>query len=235
MKTQSRLLVAVAAIAVIAIGAGAARSVAMQNPTEEAKRIQKSIDSLRSLTAAPDDGIPKHLLQRAEAIIVIPDLIKGGFVVGGSHGKGIVSVRNEGEWSAPAFVKMTGGSIGWQIGVQSVDLVLLVMNREGVNDLLSNKFKIGGNLALTAGPVGRAAEASTDAKFSSQLLAYSRAKGLFAGATLEGAGMPADDDDNADLYGARASLRDITSGGRAPIADTAVVAAWKDLLRKIAG
>ena len=130
---------------------------------------------------------------------------------------------------------MTGGSIGWQIGVQSVDLVLLVMNKQGVDDLMSNKFKLGGNLSLTAGPVGRAAEASTDAKFSSQILAYSRAKGLFAGATLEGAGMPADEDDNADLYGGEASLRDITSGRRTPIADTAAVAAWKDAMKRIAG
>lgn len=234
MKTQSRLLV-VACAAALVLGAGSAGSAHTQNPSEEAKRIQKSIDSLRSLTAAPDDGIPKHLLQRAEAIIVIPDLLKGGFVIGGSHGKGVVSVRNGSEWSAPAFVKMTGGSIGWQIGVQSVDLVLLVMNKEGVNDLLSNKFKIGGNLSLTAGPVGRAAEASTDAKFSSQILAYSRAKGLFAGATLEGSGMPADDDDNADLYGAEASLREITSGRRTPIVDAAAVTAWKDALKRIAG
>ena len=166
---------------------------------------------------------------------MIPDLLKGGFVVGGSHGKGVISVRNGTEWSAPAFVQMTGGSIGWQIGVQSVDLVLLVMNRQGVDDLLNNKFKIGGNLSLAAGPVGRAAEASTDAKFSSQILAYSRAKGLFAGATLEGAGMPADEDDNADLYGAEASLREITSGRRTPITDTAAVTAWKDAIKRIAG
>ena len=234
MKTQPRLLVAACA-ALLVLGAGSSGSADTQNGTEEAKRIQKSIDTLQKLTAAPDDGIPKHLLQRAEAIIVIPDLLKGGFVVGGSHGKGVISVRNGTEWSAPAFVQMTGGSIGWQIGVQSVDLVLLVMNRQGVDDLLNNKFKIGGNLSLAAGPVGRAAEASTDAKFSSQILAYSRAKGLFAGATLEGAGMPADEDDNADLYGAEASLREITSGRRTPITDTAAVTAWKDAIKRIAG
>jgi lipid-binding SYLF domain-containing protein len=234
MKKQSRVVVWGCA-ALLALAVGTTGSAQSQSLAEESKRIQKSIDVLQALTAAPDDGIPKHLLQRAEAIIVIPDLLKGGFVVGGSHGKGVVSVRNGSEWSAPAFVKMTGGSIGWQIGVQSVDLVLLVMNRQGVEDLLSNKFKIGGNLSLAAGPVGRAAEASTDAKFSSQILAYSRAKGLFAGATLEGAGMPADDDDNADLYGGEPSLRDIVLGSRAGTNVPPPVAAWKDAIKKIAG
>jgi lipid-binding SYLF domain-containing protein len=233
IKIQSRLLV-VGCAALLAMMAGTTGTAQTRNATEESKRIHKSVDVLQALTAAPDDGIPKHLLQRAEAIIVIPDLLKGGFVVGASHGKGIVSVRHGSEWSAPAFVKMTGGSIGWQIGAQSVDLVLLVMNRQGVDDLLSNKFKIGGNLSLAAGPVGRAAEASTDAKFSSQILAYSRAKGLFAGATLEGSGMPADDDDNADLYGGEASLRDIVSGARTS-SDSATVMVWKNAIKRIAG
>jgi lipid-binding SYLF domain-containing protein len=215
---------------------GRAQDVPTRDVTEETERIQKSIDVLQALTDGADDDIPKYLLQRAEAIVVIPNLVKGGFVIGAKHGKGIISTRDAatGNWSAPAFMNMTGGSIGWQIGLESVDLVLLVMNKEGVSELLEDKFTIGGNLAVTAGPVGREAAAATNAQFSSQILAYSRSKGLFAGATLEGAALRAEDDDNEDLYGLELTVRDIVNGRRMPTALPPIVSTWQATMKRIA-
>jgi lipid-binding SYLF domain-containing protein len=182
--------------------------------SDEVQRIHDSIEVLNELTATPDNNIPAYLLERAEAIVIIPSLVKGGFIVGAKHGKGVVSVRDraKGTWSAPAFVNMTGGSIGWQIGAESVDLVLLVMNKEGVNQLFEDRFTLGGSVSLTAGPVGRSADANTNAQLNAQILAYSRAKGLFAGASLEGAALHEDDDANEDFYGEECDLREITSG-----------------------
>jgi SH3 domain-containing YSC84-like protein 1 len=183
--------------------------------TEGAERIHDSLKVLTELTATPDNAIPKNLLERAEAIVVIPSLVKGGFIIGAKHGKGIVSVRDRStnSWSAPAFVDMTGGSIGWQIGVESVDLVLLVMNKDGVSQLLDDRFTVGGSLGVTAGPVGRSAEAATNPGLDAGILAYSRSKGLFAGATLEGASLRADESDNKEFYGKASTLREITSPG----------------------
>ncbi len=145
---------------------------------------------------------------------MIPSLVKGGFIVGAQHGRGIMSVRDRetNKWSAPGFVALTGGSIGWQIGVQAVDLVLLVMNREGVKDLLDNEFKLGANASVAAGPVGRQGEASTDASLSAQILAYSRAKGLFAGLALEGASLRIDRDAIERLYGRSISKDEMVRG-----------------------
>ena len=206
---------------------------ARQERSEEAEVITESMEVLRELTATPDKGIPNHLLQRAEAIIVIPSLVKGGFIIGGKHGKGIVSVRDRStrQWTAPAIAKLTGGSIGWQIGVEKVDLVMLVMNRDGVEELLEDKFTIGGSASLTAGPVGRSADAATNAQMSSKILAYSRAQGLFAGASLEGAGLHADDDDNAELYGEAVRLRDVLNG---KVSTTPKIAeTWKDFISRV--
>src|SRR5690349_4741443 len=145
---------------------------------DQLDRIQDSIHVLRDLTQQADVRIPQYLLERAEAIVVIPDMIRGGFIVGAKHGKGLVSVRDRAanRWSQPGFVKITGGSVGWQIGAESVDLVLLVMNDNGVRKLLDNKFTLGGELAATAGPIGRNANVATDVSLESQILAYSRAK-----------------------------------------------------------
>jgi lipid-binding SYLF domain-containing protein len=182
--------------------------------SDEAQIVRDSMVVLEELTATPDVAIPQYLINRAEAIVVIPSLIKGGFIVGAEHGKGIMSRRNPDtrEWSAPAFVNMTGGSIGWQIGAQAVDVVLLVMNQQGVTDLLEDRFTLGGSLSVTAGPVGRTAEASTDAQLSSQILAYSRARGLFAGATFEGAALHVAEDDIQEFYGNDYSLEQILNG-----------------------
>jgi lipid-binding SYLF domain-containing protein len=174
-----------------------------RKPTDEIERVQNSIGVLHDLTSSPDKAIPRHLLERSEAVVVIPSLVKGGFVVGAKHGRGIISARVTAgrAWSSPAFVTMTGGTIGWQIGIESVDLVLLVMNRKGVEDLLEDRFTVGGTASLAAGPVGRSADATTDAKLSSEILAYSRASGLFAGATLDGAALHGDKDANEAFYG----------------------------------
>lgn len=233
LRRQKSLRVASHALAVallVAVPAAAGET------SDEAKRIAKSIEVLEGLTSAPDDAIPQHILDRAEAIVVIPTLVKGGFVVGAEHGKGVMSVRNRStrQWSPPGFVKMTGGSFGWQIGLQAVDLVLVVMNREGVEDLLRSEFTLGGNLSVAAGPVGRSAEAATDARMGAKILAYSRAKGLFAGATLEGSSLRSDDEANREFYGRETSAKALagsTAIGDAP----AAVGQWRAALNRIAG
>ena len=180
----------------------------------EEKRVTDSAAVLETLVRAPDNEIPQHILERAEAVVVIPSLVKGGFIVGAQHGRGVMSVRNRdtNKWSAPGFVALTGGSIGWQIGVQAVDLVLLVMNKDGVKDLLDTEFKLGANASVAAGPVGRQGEASTDISLNAQILAYSRAKGLFAGLSLEGASLRIDNDANKDFYRTTVSRDDMIRG-----------------------
>ncbi len=186
---------------------------------------------------APDDNIPQSLIDRAEAIVVIPSLVKGGFVIGAKHGRGIMSARDPETraWSLPTFVTMTGGSIGWQIGLQQVDLVLLVMNRSGVDSLLDDKFTFGGVLSATAGPVGRSAEAATDAKITSQILAYSRAQGLFAGATFEGAALHPDEDANTAFYGTAIDPRVLLTDATVDPDMPAIVAQWKTYLDSFKG
>jgi lipid-binding SYLF domain-containing protein len=203
--------------------------------SDEARRIQDSIQVLRDLTTSADNTIPHELLDRAEAIVVIPSLIKGGFIVGAKHGKGVISVRDRGSktWSAPAFVNMTGGSIGWQIGLQSIDLVLLVMNRNGLDQLLEDKFTIGGSASIAAGPVGRSADAATNAQLNAGLLAYSRAQGLFAGATLEGAALAADKDANAAFYGRALGIRQITAGPSSTTNLPAMAQTWRSAVAGI--
>ena len=207
---NARRSISIAAVAVAALLATPALR-AVQNvakPSDEAQRIEDSVKVLNALTSAPDDGIPQNLLQKSEGIVVIPTLIKGGFVIGAKHGRGVMSARNEARgWSVPAFVKMSGGSIGWQIGVESIDLVLLVMNKDGVNSLLDDRFTIGGNLSVAAGPLGRSGDAATDVKVASQILAYSKARGFFAGATFEGAALHEDEDANQAMYGPNARLK----------------------------
>jgi lipid-binding SYLF domain-containing protein len=220
--------VALAAVVAVPLTLGARNAA----PGDEIDRVQKSIDTLRKLTTAPDEGIPQRILAKADAIVVIPDLVKGGFVIGAKHGRGIMSARDSAGWSAPAFVKLTGGSIGWQIGVESVDVVFLVMNPDGVDTLLADKFTFGGNLSATAGPVGRAADAATDAKITSQILAYSHAKGLFAGATFEGAALRGDDDANQAFYGAPTTVRQVMDL-KAPIKMPTIGNTWREFVTRL--
>jgi lipid-binding SYLF domain-containing protein len=223
-----------------------------QKPDEDiddyVERIAESIETLNELTKIPADGIPRYLLERAEAVVVIPSLVRGGFIIGAKHGKGVISVRTRstaaagetsgvatgGTWSAPAFVNLTGGSIGWQIGAESVDLVLLVMNRDGVNELLEDKFTLGGNLSVAAGPVGRSADAATNVRLDAQILAYSRAKGLFAGATFEGAALHANDSANKAFYGREISLREILFAGKPFTSLPPIVTTWHQTLTSLA-
>jgi lipid-binding SYLF domain-containing protein len=234
MSANSRVLaLAVAASLLAPAGLRAQRA-----SDDETRRIQDSIQVLQSLVSAPDDRIPQRLLDGAQAIVVIPSLIKGGFVLGAKHGTGVISVRDPtaDTWSPPVFVTMTGGSIGWQIGVESIDLALLVMNRDSIDKLLQDKFTLGGNLSVAAGPVGRSGDAATDAQVSAQILAYSRAQGLFAGATFEGATIHADDSANRAFYGQTISLRNLISAaperGRT-LPEAAVT--WQQTLQRLTG
>jgi lipid-binding SYLF domain-containing protein len=206
-----------------------------QDASDEIERIQKSTEILRELTSTPDDAIPQYLLERAEAIVVIPSLVRGGFVIGAKHGKGIISVRDRANnsWSPPAFMNLTGGSIGWQIGAEAVDMVLLVMNKNGVDELLEDRFTLGGNLSVSAGPVGRSAAAATNAQVSSQILAYSRSKGLFAGATLEGAALHEDKDANKAFYGTALTARNILASRTAVTTTPAAAQMWRDTLARL--
>src|SRR6478609_2818339 len=175
-------------------------------------RLQSSVDVLHSIMAAPDNGIPEEVLSNAKCIVVVPDLIKGGFIFGGKHGRGIASCRTSGGWSAPAFVSVGGGSWGLQIGVEGVDLVMLVMNDQGFQHLLSSKFALTGEGSVAAGPIGRHASAGTDWKMNTEMLTYSRSKGVFAGLTLEGAVIEQDNDSTRAIYGRHMSFRNILSG-----------------------
>jgi len=176
------------------------------------ERLQNSIDVLQSIMATPDKGIPEEVLSNAKCILVVPDLVKGGFVFGGKHGRGIATCRTANGWSAPAFVSVGGGSWGLQIGVEKVDLVMLVMNDRGMEHLLSSKFELTGEGSVAAGPVGRHASAGTDWKMNTEVLTYSRSKGLFAGLTLEGAVVQEDDDSTKAIYGKQKGFRNILSG-----------------------
>lgn len=167
---------------------------------------------LTELTSAPDQGIPEQVLKDAKCVAIVPDMVKGGFVVGAQHGRGVATCRTPNGWSAPAFFTLTGGSWGAQIGAESVDLVMLVMNDKGMQQLLSANWKLGGEGSVAAGPVGRDASANTDWKLRSQILTYSRTRGLFAGLTLNGANVRQDDDSTRAFYGKDYDFRTLLAG-----------------------
>jgi SH3 domain-containing YSC84-like protein 1 len=175
-------------------------------------RLQASGKVLTEIMATPDKGIPEEVLDDAKCIVVVPHLIKGGFIVGAKHGRGVASCRTAKGWSAPAFVSVGGGSWGLQIGVEGVDLVMLVMNEKGLQHLLSSKFQISGEGSAAAGPVGRHASAGTDWKLNTEMLTYSRSKGAFAGLTLEGAVVQQDDDSTEAIYGKEIGFRKVLMG-----------------------
>src|SRR3989440_10427836 len=204
-KTMSVLLMSFIGLVGTFAWAGSARE-------DTVDRLQKSVDVLHAIMSTPDKGIPEEVLSNAKCMVVVPDLIKGGFIFGGKHGRGIASCRTSSGWSAPAFVSVGGGSWGLQIGVEGVDLVMLVMNDQGFQHLLSSKFQLSGEGSAAAGPVGRHASAGTDWKMNTQMLTYSRSKGLFAGITLEGAVVQQDDDSTKAIYGKNVKFRNILSG-----------------------
>jgi len=183
------------------------------NGTEDARdRLTNAGRVLSEIMAAPDKGIPQEVLDNAKCIAVVPNLIKGAFVFGGKHGRGVATCRTATGWSAPAFISVGGGSWGLQIGVQGIDLVMVVMNDQGMQRMLSNKFQVGGDAAAAAGPVGRHASAGTDWKAESEILTYSRSKGLFAGISLTGAVVQQDDDSTKAIYHKMIGQRAILSG-----------------------
>jgi lipid-binding SYLF domain-containing protein len=184
-------------------------------------RMDNAAEVMQQIMGAPDKGIPEEVIHNAKCVLVIPHLVKGGFVFGGKYGRGVGMCRTaNGTWSAPAFVLVGGGSFGLQIGVEGVDLVMLVMNDKGLDKLLSSKFELSGEASAAAGPVGRHASAGTDWKLETELLTYSRSKGAFAGATVEGAVIKADEDAIRSVYGADDTFKAILTGKVASPAST---------------
>jgi lipid-binding SYLF domain-containing protein len=204
-KTMSLLLMGFMGLVGTYAWAGSARE-------DSVDRMQRSVDVLHGIMSTPDKGIPEEVLTGAKCILVVPDLIKGGFIFGGKHGRGVATCRTAEGWSAPAFVSVGGGSWGLQIGVEDVDLIMLVMNDRGLQHLLSSKFELTGEGSVAAGPVGRHASAGTDWMLNTEMLTYSRTKGVFAGLTLEGAVVEQDNDSTRAIYGKHMMFRSILSG-----------------------
>src|SRR5512142_1028228 len=172
-------------------------------------RLDSAGTVLQEIMATPDKGIPEEVLEHAKCVAVVPRLMKGGFVFGAKHGKGVATCRTSKGWSAPAFITVSGGSWGLQIGVEAVDLVMIIQNETGMQKLLSSNFQIGADASAAAGPVGRHASAGTDWKMDAEILTYSRAKGAFAGLTLNGADVRPDEDSMKTVYGANVTFRSV--------------------------
>jgi lipid-binding SYLF domain-containing protein len=215
MVQKSLAIVAISAVLLLAsatVGVAGARPTPSLKDAE--KESQKAAKVFEEIMRAPDKAIPKNVLDRAECVAVFPDVIKAAFVVGGQGGHGVVSCRTDQGWSPPVFLNLGGGSIGFQIGAQSTDFVLLFMNKQGIDSLLKDKFELGAEGSVAAGPVGRTASASTDLKLNAQVLSYSRSKGLFAGVNLKGNVIKPDTDRIRDAYGESVSAKDILMGQR---------------------
>ncbi len=189
-------------------------SVAASAVTKEEERLTSAATAFGEIMSAPDKGIPGPLLEKADCVVIIPGMKKGGFIVGGRYGKGLVSCRDKAKtgWGAPAMLEMGGGSFGLQIGASAVDVVMLVMERGGMDSLLKDKFTLGADASIAAGPVGRASTAETDAAMKAKILSYSRSRGVFAGLELSGASLNQDGDANTALYGKKIDAPDILGG-----------------------
>ena len=185
---------------------------------EPAKRLTEASAVFSEIMAAPDKGIPQDLLEKAHCIVIVPNLKTGAFLFGGTYGKGYLSCRNKSGkgWSAPGTVRIEGGSVGFQLGGETTDLIMLVMSERGADKLLSSKFTLGVEGSVAGGPVGRTATAQTDAQMHADILSWSRSQGLFAGIALEGATLRQDLDDNATLYGKKLENRAIVTKGVRP-------------------
>lgn len=190
-------------------------------------RLKDASETLASLTASPDKDIPVSLIKKARCIVVVPSLKSGAFIVGADYGRGFASCRTASGWSAPAGVKVEGGSFGFQIGGKETEVVMLVMNEKGMQRLLSTKFTLGGDASIAAGPVGRGTEAKTDAAFTAEILSYSRTRGVFAGVSLEGATLREDDSSNKDMYGKEMHNREILKSATPPAMAAPFMAALK--------
>lgn len=181
-------------------------------PSGAQKRVLASAEVLNEILHAKDRGIPEDLIRKAECVGVVPSLKRAGFIVGAKYGKGLVVCRTARGWSAPATIRIEGGSFGFQIGAGETDLIFIVMNRHGVRDLMKDKFTLGGDASVMAGPVGRSGTAQTDALMRAEILSYSRSHGIFAGVALEGATLRPDNGDNREIYGRAITQRQILTG-----------------------
>lgn len=192
--------------------------------SKDEDRLQNSGEVIKEILDIPDD-IPQDLLDKADCVIVMPSVIKAAFGIGGSYGRGAMTCRSgdnfQGPWSAPTMMALEGGSFGFQLGGQATDFVLLVMNKRGASSILSSKVKLGGNASAAAGPKGRTAEADTDVTMRAEVLTYSRARGLFAGVSLEGSTLRPDNDANERIYGKKLDAKDIALHGAVPIPQAA--------------
>lgn len=180
----------------------------------ETERANNAVRVLKEIMQAPDKRLPAEMLSNAYAVAVIPDVFKAGFVIGGRHGVGLVSIKNaDSTWSNPSFVSMSGGSIGFQIGIQSTDVILIFRTQRGVDSIVHGKFTLGADASVAAGPVGRDAHAATDAQLKAEIYSYSRSRGLFAGIALDGSVLAIDNDANQAVYGDGVTPRRIFAGG----------------------
>src|ERR1700735_1986217 len=187
-------------------------SFAADEDTKGSDRVEAAAQVLNDIQGAPDKGIPQEVLGSAECVAVVPSMLKGGFIVGAKYGRGLASCRTAKGWSAPAFFVVAGGSFGFQIGGQAVDLVMLIMNKDGMKHLLSSEFALGADASVAAGPVGRHAEGNTDWKMRAEVLSYSRARGLFAGVSLNGASIRQDKDSTRKFYGRMVPFKTALTG-----------------------
>jgi lipid-binding SYLF domain-containing protein len=203
-RTGGGLVALASIVAVLAAGGHAAAQVTA--------RLETAIAVFDEVTTMSDKSIPDDLLRKAECVAIVPGLKKGAFVVGAKFGKGFVTCRQGAGWSAPAGIQIEGGSVGFQIGGSETDVVLAIMNKRGVDRLLSSRFTLGADASVAAGPVGRAASAQTDARMTAEILSWSRSRGVFAGIALDGATLRGDDEANRDLYGRKLSVREIVTG-----------------------
>lgn len=200
---------------------------------EYVDRVELAAEVLAEVQDIPEQSIPEWLLRDAHAVAVIPGVVKAGFVVGGRRGRGVLAVRgSDGRWSSPAFITLTGGSVGFQAGIQSADVVLVFKSRRSVEDLVRGKFTLGGDASVAAGPVGRSAEAATDTKLAAEIYAYSRARGLFAGVSLDGSALRIDHEANEAVYGTGTTARRIFAGQTT--ADPAAIDDFRNLLARVA-
>src|ERR1017187_7002602 len=207
VKCMKKIMTVVALLSLTSIGWAATNREATVDRMDHAGRV------LHEIMAAPDKGIPEEVLEHAKCVAVVPHMLKGGFVIGAENGRGVATCRTSDGWSAPVFFAITGGSWGLQIGVEGVDLVMIIQNERGMQQLLSSKFSLGGDASAAAGPVGRHASANTDWKMETEILTYSRANGAFAGLTLDGAVIRSDDDSMRAVYGRHATTRSVLTSG----------------------
>ena len=215
MKTLKQLLFVAASLSCCSLFAA--------KDTDDSKRLNAAGVVLNEMLGADDKGVPKELVQQAQCVVVIPNLKKAGFIVGGKYGKGFAACRKSGDigWTGPAAVRIEGGSFGFQIGASETDVILIVKNKSGVDKLLQDKFTLGVGAEATAGPIGRDLSAQTDLQLKAEILSYSRSKGLFAGLTLNGATLRQDLEDNTSLYGRAVTNKEILGGSVAAPASAA--------------